>query len=189
MSLGSWFRDYLYIPLGGNRVNKGRFFFNIFVVWMATGFWHGADWNFIMWGLFFAFFLILEKLFLLNILKKLKGINHVYVLLLALISFILFDNTDLGSAASYIGGLFGMGDIPFITNETLYYLCSYGVVIAIAVVGCTPLPKYCYTKAGKTLVGRGAYTVLEPLVILAVLAVCTAFLIDGSFNPFLYFRF
>jgi alginate O-acetyltransferase complex protein AlgI len=156
---------------------------------MATGFWHGADWNFILWGLFFAFFLILEKLFLLKYLKKLKGINHIYVLLLSLISFILFDNTDLGNAVSYIGGLFGAQSIPLITTETIYYLASYGVILIVAIVGCTPLPKYCYQKSCETKFGRGMCAILEPLVILATLAVCTAFLIDGSFNPFLYFRF
>ncbi|MBR2042987.1 MAG: MBOAT family protein [Clostridia bacterium] len=189
MSLGSWFRDYLYIPLGGNRVSKPRFLFNILVVWMATGFWHGAAWNFVLWGLFFAVFLITEKLFLLNILKKLKGLNHIYVLFLSLISFILFDNTSLKSAVYYIGGLFGAGNVAFVNTETVYYLISYAVILVIAIIGCTPLPKICYEKFGKTVVGSKVYCVVEPLVILAVLAVCTAFLIDGSFNPFLYFRF
>ena len=189
MSLGRWFRDYLYIPLGGNRVSKLRFLFIIYVVWMASGFWHGAAWNFILWGLFFAVFLIIEKLFLLKFLKKAKFFNHIYVLFLTLVSFILFDNTSLKSAVYYIGGLFGAGNIDFVNSETLYYLLSYAVLLFVAVIGCTPLPKLCYSKVGKTSVGKNVYCIIEPLLILGILVICTAFLIDGSFNPFLYFRF
>ena len=141
MSLGSWFRDYVYIPLGGNRVSQARHLFNIFVVWMLTGMWHGAAWNFIVWGLYFAIILMIEKLFLLKYLKKSKVLNHIYVLLLIIISFVIFDAASMKDAFSYIGAMFGAGDYPFISTEFVYYLRSYGVVLLIGIIGSTPLPK------------------------------------------------
>ena len=187
MSLGSWFRDYVYIPLGGNRVSKGRWFFNIFVVWMLTGFWHGAAWNFIIWGLFFAVLLILEKLFLKKFLEKTKVIKRVYIALAVLISFVIFNATDMKEAFQYIGGMFGAGGIPLISAEMLYYLKSYAVVLVLAAVGSTPVVKTTVLRLynGKA---KAVFSVLEPVVIAALLVVMTAYLVDGSFNPFLYFR-
>ncbi len=141
MSLGTWFRDYVYIPLGGNRVSKIKWFRNIFIVWFLTGFWHGAAWNFIVWGLYFAVLLVLEKLFLNKLLDKIKGLRHVYVMLLIIISFVIFNAADMGEAMSYIGAMFGFGDVPAFSAEWLYYLRSYAVVIVVAIVGATPLPK------------------------------------------------
>ena len=189
MSLGSWFRDYLYIPLGGNRVSKLRWFFNIFVVWMATGLWHGAAWNFVIWGIFFAVLLIVEKTFLLKLVSKLKGFNHIYVLFLVLISFVIFDSASMKEAFSCISGLFGAGDIPLYNDETIYYLLSFGVVLIIGIVGSTPLPKLIYNRVDSCRVISNILNVLQPICIVLLLAVCTAYLIDGSFNPFLYFRF
>lgn len=189
MSLGSWFRDYLYIPMGGNRVGKLRWFFNIFVVWMATGFWHGAAWNFVVWGVMFAVLLIIEKLWLLKALKKLKVINHIYVLLLVLISFVIFDATSMTGAFSYIAAMFGGQNIPLITIESVYYLKSYLIILLIAIIGATPLPKKLAAVVEKSKRAGIIYTVAEPIVLMLLLTVCTAFLIDGSFNPFLYFRF
>ena len=189
MSLGSWFRDYVYIPLGGNRVSKPRWFFNIFVVWMATGFWHGAAWNFILWGVMFAILLMIEKLWLLKPLKKLKVINHVYVILLVMISFVIFDASSVSGAFSYISAMFGGQNLPLVTFESLYYLRSYLIILVIAIIGATPLPKKLALAAEKNRHTSVAVNIAEPIVLLALLTVCTAFLIDGSFNPFLYFRF
>lgn len=189
MSLGSWFRDYVYIPLGGNRVSQARHLFNIFVVWMLTGMWHGAAWNFIVWGLYFAIILMIEKLFLLKYLKKSKVLNHIYVLLLIIISFVIFDAASMNDALSYIGAMFGAGDYPFISTEFVYYLRSYGVVLLIGIIGSTPLPKLVTKKIDESSVGGKIMTILAPVVLCVLLAVCTACLVDGSYNPFLYFRF
>ncbi len=190
MSLGTWFRDYVYIPLGGNRVSKLRGLFNIFVVWMLTGFWHGASWNFVFWGLYFALFLLIEKLFLLKHLKKMKVLNHVYVIFLILISFVIFNSTEgLSQLFGTVGGMFGAGDVPFVSTETIYYLRSYGVVFLLALVGSTPVIKLAITKVHEKKVGEKILNVVEPIVLAALLIVMTAYLVDGSFSPFLYFRF
>ncbi len=188
MSLGSWFRDYVYIPMGGNRVAPARRYFNILVVWVLTGLWHGADWNFVLWGLFFAVFLIMEKGFLLKPLQKLPVLSHLYTLLLVAVSFVIFDSAGLSEAATHLGRMFGAGGIPLVTGEALYYLGSYAVTFVIAMIGATPFP----TRMAKQLSeGKGgrALSILAPAVLVLVLAVVTAYLVDGSFNPFLYFRF
>ncbi len=189
MSLGSWFRDYVYIPLGGNRVSKPRWFFNIFVVWMLTGFWHGAAWNFILWGLLFAILLVIEKLWLLRPLSKTRVISHVYVLFFVMISFVLFNAASLEQAYNDVISLFGFGGVPLVSSETLYYLQSYTPLFIIAVVGATPLPAKLTNRLLGTNVGSKISIVLEPLVLTGLLVLMTAFLVDGSFNPFLYFRF
>lgn len=189
MSLGSWFRDYVYIPLGGNRVSKPRWFFNIFVVWMLTGFWHGAAWNFVIWGLFFAFFLIVEKLWLLKQLEKAKVWNHVYVLFVVAISFVIFNATDMKEAFAYIGGMFGVGGIPISSTEFLYYLKSYSVTLVLAMIGATPMTKNAVNRLQEKEGTQRILNVLEPIVLIGLLVVMTAYLVDGSFNPFLYFRF
>ena len=182
MSLGSWFRDYVYIPMGGSRVGKFRMFFNIFTVWMLTGFWHGAAWNFIFWGLYFAILLVVEKIFLLKYLNKSKVWSRFYLLFAVVISFVIFNATSMTEAFQYIGGMFGAGGIPAISAEALYYLRSYGLIFLIAAIGATPFPKLAVTKIK-------AVQWAEPAVLLILLAMVTAYLVDGSFNPFLYFRF
>jgi len=189
MSLGSWFRDYVYIPLGGNRVPKVRWFFNIFVVWMLTGFWHGAAWNFIIWGLLFAVLLVIEKLWLLRHLEKAKGWNHVYVIFLVLISFVIFNATDMAEAFSYIGGMFGAGGVPLVSPEFLYYIKSYGITLVLAIIGATPLVKTVVNKLADKAQTQKLVNLMEPVVLVILLLVMTAYLVDGSFNPFLYFRF
>ncbi len=189
ISLGSWFRDYLYIPMGGNRVSRVRWFFNIFVVWMATGFWHGAQWNFILWGVMFAVLLIIEKLWLLPVLKKARFANHLYVMLLVIISFVIFDATSIKDAAAQITAMFGFGNIPLMSPETIYNIKSFIVVLMIAAIGATPLPKKLYNAAYGKKHSAAAVSIAEPVVLSALLILCTAYLIDGSFNPFLYFRF
>lgn len=189
MSLGTWFRDYLYIPLGGSRCSRIRHIFNILVVWMATGFWHGAAWNFVFWGLFYAVLLIAEKFFLLPALKKGRVFPHVYVLLAVTLGFVLFDAASLKDALHQLGTLFGAGTGSGLGTEALYMLRSYGVVLALAVLGATPLPAMLWRKAQEAKSLAPVLTVAEPLCTLVLLALCTAFLVDGSFNPFLYFRF
>ena len=189
ISLGTWFRDYLYIPLGGSRVGRPRWLLNLFIVWMATGLWHGAAWNFVLWGLFFAVLLMVEKLWLLKVLEKAKGLAHVYVLLLVLISFVIFDGPSLSEAGSHLAAMFGGAGLPAVTPETLYYLKSYAVIFLLAVVGATPLPAKLAGMAEKKKGGGLLINAAEPVVLLALLVLCTAFLVDGSFNPFLYFRF
>ena len=182
ISLGTWFRDYVYIPLGGSRVGMARMIINLLIVWMLTGFWHGAEWNFILWGLYFAVLLIVEKLFLLKWLNHSKVISRIYVLLLVVISFVIFNAGSINEAFVYIGGMFGIGNYPLVSTEAFYYLKDYLFVLIIAIVGATNFPKYFVTKF-KTVQW------LEPIVLVALLAVSTAYLVDGSFNPFLYFRF
>jgi len=189
ISLGSWFRDYVYIPLGGKRVPKWRWFINIFIVWMLTGFWHGAAWNFIIWGLFFAVLLVFEKLCFLKVLEKHKILGHFYVILAVLISFVIFNASDMGGAFSDIGGMFGFAKVPFVTTETLYYLRSNAVILILALIGSTPFIKNTVVKlASKPGFGK-CLVVAEPLILLVLMLIMTAYLVDGSFNPFLYFRF
>lgn len=185
ISLGTWFRDYLYIPMGGNRVKKWRWLVNIAVVWMLTGLWHGASWNFVLWGAYFAVFLIIEKLFLGKLLEQLpKVVSHLYLIVTVLLSFVLFNAETLQQCISDIGAMFGAGGIPFVTAQTLYYLRSYAVLLVVAIVGATPLAKWLVQKVklDKTFV-------IAPLALAALLIVVTAYLVDGGFNPFLYFRF
>lgn len=189
MSLGTWFRDYLYIPLGGSRCSRIRHIFNILVVWMATGFWHGAAWNFVFWGLFYAVLLMAEKFFLLPALKKGRVLPHVYVLLAVTLGFVLFDAASLKDALHQLGTLFGAGTASGLGTEALYMLRSYGVVLALAVLGATPLPAMLWKKAQEAKSLAPVLTIAEPLCTFVLLALCTAFLVDGSFNPFLYFRF
>ena len=189
MSLGTWFRDYVYIPLGGNRVSKPIWFFNIFVVWFLTGFWHGAAWNFIIWGLFFAVLLIVEKLVLLKYLNKRKVLSRVYTLVAVGISFVIFNATDMKEAFSYIGGMFGVGEISLVSTEFFYYLKNFAVTLVIGVIGATPIVKRSVEKIFQNSKISKIIWILEPVGLVALLAVMTAYLVDGSFNPFLYFRF
>lgn len=182
ISLGSWFRDYVYIPLGGSRCSKARGLFNIFVVWFLTGFWHGAEWNFILWGLFFWVVLMFEKRFLLSSLKDHKVIAHIYVIFLVLISFIIFNSTSLGEIVISVKSMLGMNHLPLYNLSSLYYIRSYIVIFIIAMIGSTPLMKKLVQKIKWSIY-------LEPFLWIVLLVVCSAYLIDGSFNPFLYFRF
>lgn len=183
MTLGSWFRDYLYIPLGGNRKGKLRWMLNLLIVWGATGLWHGAGWNFILWGLFFGILLMGEKLFLLPHLNKSRFWGRVYVWLCLLISFILFDNSNLSAAFGYIRGLFG--GLPLVSTESLYFLRSYGILLILGFLGATPLPKKLWQRVEKL----PCMQVLEPVGLGLLLLLCTAYILDGSFVSFMYFRF
>lgn len=190
ISLGTWFRDYLYIPLGGSRVGQGRLVFNILVVWLLTGFWHGAAWNFIVWGLIFAILLIVEKLWLTEKLEIIPAwLNHFFVLLIVVLSFVIFDAPNLAIAGRRIGAMFGAGNLLWADTVTFYYLRSYGVILALAAVGSTPLIKKIVVKLQRERWMEKVLTVAEPIVSIVLLLVMTGYLVDSSFNPFLYFRF
>jgi alginate O-acetyltransferase complex protein AlgI len=158
-------------------------------VWLLTGFWHGAEWTFMVWGLYFGVLLIIEKTFLLKILDKYKIIGHIYLLLISIFSFIIFDAATIGDAISHMGKMFGAGEIGLISTPTLYYLKSFGVVLLIAIIGATPLPKKLIKWINDKTFGAKILTILEPIALVLLLLVCTGYLVDGSFNPFLYFRF
>lgn len=188
-SLGSWFRDYVYIPLGGNRVSNAKWLRNILVVWLLTGLWHGASWNFVLWGLGFAVLLVAEKLLYKERLEKTHVLKHVYVLLFVTLSFVLFNASSVKEAASQIGAMFGADGLPLVSAESLYYAKSYAVTFLIAVIGATPLCKNVVSKLVESARGAQVLAILQPVWLVLLLAACTAFLVDGSFNPFLYFRF
>ena len=189
MTLGGWFRDYVYIPLGGNRGSRGRQLRNILIVWALTGLWHGAAWNFVLWGLFFAVLLMGEKLLYGKALVRTHVVKHLYTLLLVLVSFVLFDANSVHQAFTRIAAMFGGGQIPWTSVESLYYLRSYAVIFFIALVGATPLPAKLVARLSRSRGGQVLTGTLEPIALTALLMVSTAFLVDGSFNPFLYFRF
>lgn len=189
ISLSSWFRDYLYIPLGGNRKGKIRTYVNLLIVFACTGFWHGAAWNFIIWGLFFGILLVIEKFWLLKYLNKSHVLSRIYILLAVITSFIVFQIPTLGESMTYIGGLFGAGGIPFASAETFYFLRNYAVLLIAALVGSTPLIKKLATKFSTSEKFGKVCNIVEPVVLVGLLVVVTAFLVDSSSNPFLYFRF
>ncbi|MBQ2661839.1 MAG: MBOAT family protein [Clostridia bacterium] len=193
ISLGTWFRDYVYIPLGGNRVKLPRYLLNIFIVWALTGLWHGASWNFVLWGVYFGILLIIEKLFIYKHLEKTKGflriINHIYVFIFVLMSFVLFNAENIPAAITQIGTMFGFTSLPFATEETIYTLRNFGVLLALGVIASTPFAKNTLSKLREKSIFEKIINVLEPIVLLLLLLAVTAYLVDGSFNPFLYFRF
>lgn len=182
ISLGSWFRDYVYIPLGGNRVSFVKWIRNILVVWMLTGLWHGAEWTFVLWGLYFAVFLVLEKLCKGIFAKLPKAVKHFYVILAVMISFVLFDSASVSDFAARIGTMFDFSNLS--DASSLYYVKSYAVTLIIAVIGSTPLIKNAIARTNEKV-----KAVLSPIVCASVLIVSTAYIIGGSYNPFLYFRF
>lgn len=191
ISLSSFLRDYLYIPLGGNRSHAWR---NLFVVWFATGLWHGASWNFILWGLFFGVLIALERLGLRNLLEKLPGfISHFYLLFVVLISWVIFYFTDLSRAAQYLGIMFGLSGQPLTNSQTLLALEGNLFWLILAVVFCLPLARIASQQiAAAAAVSRPRQIILGilvPVMNLGILLICTAMLSGQSYNPFLYYRF
>lgn len=238
ISLGQWFRDYVYVPLGGNRVSNAKMVRNVLVVFGLTGLWHGASWNFILWGLYFGVLLLLEKIIfgagaerLLSRQRQNSGTRgllfrqhwnsgtrrpmdrehrdsdtkrlpgtavllflknslcHAYVLLAVLIGFVLFDAADVGQALADIGGLFGVGALHMAGQTELYYLRSYRLFFLLAVIGATPLPAKIWNKRNSSGLFCRYFSRLEPALDMLLLLVVTGYLVDGSFQPFLYFRF
>lgn len=190
ISLSSWFKDYVYIPLGGSRKGTLKLVRNILIVWFLTGIWHGAAYNFILWGLFIGVFLVIEKLWLSKYISKLpKFLRNIYVLFIIMISFIMFNAGSINEAFFNIKGLFGLNKEVFINNYTIYYLKSYLIVLIIAIFGATPLFKNIVEKLRKNKTINNLINVLEPIFLIILLLLVTAYLIDSSYNPFLYFRF
>ncbi len=189
ITLGSWFRDYVYIPMGGNRVSRPRWIFNIAVVWFLTGMWHGAAWNFALWGLFFAVLLVIEKVWLAEFLQKHRVVSHVYVVVAVLASFVIFDAASASEALRHLQIMFTGAGFDLVSPEFSYYLKSYAVVLAIAAFGATPAAGMIVGKVRTMRYGQAVLNIFEPLFLVALLVVCTAFLIQDSYNPFLYFRF
>ena len=179
MTLSGWFRDYVYIPLGGNRKGKARTYVNLFIVWFLTGFWHGADWNFILWGLFFFVFLSMEKSFLAPFLEKHPVIARIYALVFIGLSWMIFAITDLSALGVYMSRLVNITSIG--SADVIYYLRNYVVVMVLGCIFSTPVAKPLYEKIKKGPAGI--------LLHLLLLFICVCFLADASYNPFLYFRF
>ncbi|MBO4460714.1 MAG: MBOAT family protein [Clostridiales bacterium] len=188
MSLGTWFRDYVYIPLGGNKKGLPVQLRNIAIVWILTGFWHGAAWNFVLWGIFYGVLLLIEKLFLLKRLEKAPAvIGHIYALFTVLIGWVLFAFDDLSKGLAFLKVMFG-GGAGIVNSATLYQLLSYIPLMIICIIGSTPLMKNIYEKISKKS-KEGFVLTADVVKILIVAGLSVAFLISGSYNPFLYFRF
>ncbi len=189
ISLGSWFRDYVYIPLGGNRKGPAKHIINICIVWFLTGLWHGANWNFILWGVYFGALLIIEKFFLLKLLKKLPGfVSHIYTLFLVVVSWAIFAIEDMTVLGKFLGAMFGRGG-ALLDSTSLYLLLTNAVLFVILAIAATPAPKII---AGKLLTKLGenpTATIIKNVAFAAILIISTAYLVDASYNPFLYFRF
>lgn len=189
MTLSNWFKDYIYIPLGGNRKGTLKQIRNILIVWCLTGLWHGASWNFLLWGLYFGILLILEK-FIVNKIKINipKVFRIVLVLFLIMISFIIFGFDDINQIKEHIIGLFNIKNGLF-DNFSIYYLKSYCIFIIVGIVGAGPLIKNLFIKIRKNKYLNFIINILQPLFLVVLLYIVTLYLIDGSYNPFLYFRF
>ena len=187
ISLSSWFKDYIYIPLGGNRKGKFRKYFNIFVVWFLTGLWHGASWNFILWGLYFGTILVIEKRFFLKFFEKHKIIGNMVTNILVVIGFVFFYN-EKNILDIFIKMFTGKG-ISFTNVSTNYYLLNYLMLLIISFIACTPLLKNIINKCKKNKNLNIVISIVEPIVLIGLLVLSTAFIVDASSNSFLYFRF
>ncbi len=178
MTLGSWFREYVYIPLGGNRKGYARMLLNTLIVWAATGFWHGANWNFILWGLLFALLISIEKKWLMKYIEKARIWPHIYVIFILILSWALFDITDMPSLGVFMGRLFSFTG----GADWIYYLRNYAVSIAIAVLFCLPLVQRLYDRLRR-------FWIADALILGVIVFFSVAYLVDSTYNPFLYFRF
>ena len=183
ISLTDWFRQYVYFPLGGNRVSKPKWIRNIIIVWLLTGIWHGAGWNFLLWGLYYALFMLVERLFLGQYLEKLPSmLRHAYTLFVVLMGWALFAVEDMAHLGRYLASCFG--GAPLLDAATIYNLVSYLPMLMILSVAATPLGKNLWNRLGER-----TQQILTPVLMLVALILCTASLVDASYNPFLYFRF
>ena len=196
MSLGSWFRSYVYIPLGGNRKGLGIQIRNIAIVWLLTGIWHGASWNFLLWGAYFGIFLILEKMLWLDFLKKHKILSHIYTIILVWIGWAIFAFDNMADGLSYIKGMFGLNSAGFVDTQTLYYLINYLLMFVILILASTPYMRSLAFRLQNVLdderkhpAGKVINTVLQLAFIVFIFVISTAYLVDATYNPFLYFRF
>lgn len=200
ISLGSWFRDYVYIPLGGNRKGLKRQVINVAVVWMLTGIWHGASWNFLFWGIYFGALIIVEKWFLLKRLEKLPSVvSHVYTLFLVWIGWVIFAFDNSAKGFAYLQSMFGLNGNGFVSTETMYLLCNYAVMLILLILAATEWPK----RLALRLLGENPKTISTDFVqnynvrfavctsifVIGIFLLSVAYLVDASYNPFLYFRF
>ena len=188
ISLGTWFREYLYIPLGGSRCGMARTLLNVFIVWFLTGLWHGASVNFVLWGLYFCFFLIMEKTWLLKLLERLPNwLSHVYALVVIYFGWLLFAWEDIPWHRLYLKAMAGISPAGFVSRETLYLIVSNAALLIIVIIGCTSYPK----RIAKTLTKRDGIgtALLQTVYVAVVMAGSIAYLVNGTYNPFLYFRF
>ena len=190
ISLGTWFREYVYIPLGGNRVSRARFIRNIMIVWMLTGIWHGADWNFVLWGIYYGVLLLVEKLFLKKYLEKTPGwLQHVYTMFTVMIGWFIFTWNENESGFAYLKAMFGMGG-GFADRGTVYLLYTNAILLGMLILGSTDLPARLAGLCRARIAGRDTLTTVVRCVFLtAVFFLSTAYLVNASYNPFLYFRF
>ena len=187
ISLSTWFREYVYIPLGGNRKGRGRQYLNLFVVWLLTGFWHGANWNFVLWGLYFCAILIAEKAFLLRLLERTpKWLRHLYTMLIVTVGFLIFSFTDAAAGLSCFGAMFGVGVVGVSLPSISYQLLRLLPLLLIAAIGATPLPRRLWEKAVQRC---PRLCVLVPILCAAALLLCTAYMVDSTFSPFAYTQF
>lgn len=190
ITLSTWFKDYVYIPLGGNRTGTGKTIRNILIVWILTGLWHGASWNFVVWGLYFGIILIIEKFLLKKYLDKLPlFLKKVYTLFIVMISFVIFSSSSMKNAFIIIKGLFDFKNLAISNSFILYYLKGYFLILVLSVIGATPLLKNVVSKLKKNKILSYVINVLEIVFVLVILLIVTSMLIDNSYNPFLYFRF
>ena len=189
ISLSSWFKDYVYIPLGGSREGTFKLIRNILIVWLLTGLWHGSEWTFVIWGMFIGILLVIEKLLLNKYIEKLPSIvRRIYTLFIIMISFIIFSGSNINESFNNIVGLFNFSN-PFINKFTIHYLKDYGLVLIIAIFLSTPILKNTIIKLKKNKKINNIINILEIIVLLILLVIVTSYLIDSSYNPFLYFRF
>ncbi len=187
ISLSTWFREYVYIPLGGNRRGLPRQLLNIAVVWVLTGVWHGASWNFVLWGAYFCVLLMAEKLFLKRLLDRAPAaVGHIYALLLVLFSWVIFAFEDLGQVWAYFGAM--LGSAPLWDSASLYYLASFGPMLLVALLGCGPWAARLWQRV-TAKIKTAPSAVVQCVAVAAVLLLSTAYLVDSTYNPFLYFRF
>ena len=188
ISLGNWFKEYVYIPLGGSRNGMARTFLNIFIVWFLTGLWHGASINFVLWGLYFCFFLMMEKTWLLKLLERLPGwISHVYALVVIYFGWLLFAWEDIHGHRVYLKAMAGIGAGGLFNRETMYLVASNAVLLLILVIGSTSYPK----RMAEALIKKDSISasLLQSMYVAVVLLLSIAYLVNGTYNPFLYFRF
>ena len=188
ISLSTWFKEYVYIPLGGNRAGIVKQIRNIIIVWMLTGFWHGASWNFVAWGLYYGAMLIIEKVVLLKIVEKMpKFVRHIYTMFFVIIGWVLFSFDSFKRGAEFIAGMFGLGGYSVINKEFIYLLLNNLVLLVILVIGSTDIPKKCMERLAAK--NNNGFRVLGIIGLETILAICVAYLVASTYNPFLYFRF
>ena len=188
ISLGTWFREYVYIPLGGNRCGKLKVLRNLLIVWFLTGLWHGASWNFVLWGIYFGLIIIIEKIFLSKILEKIHPfLRHVYVITLVLIGFVLFSIENIQTGFQYIKIMLGLSNAALYDSNAIYYLYTNIILLSLCTLGSTPWVEK-VVKRVKIVKEKVYYWVVSPIYF-AVMFLAIAYIVDASYNPFLYFRF